>query len=354
MLHFLKIYLRKRANKRNGGHSSATGALRHTWLPGLRSIGIILTIMVAHTAAMMQFENLGLQDSVWLTATSITTVGYGDLSASTLPGRLSTILILYVGGIFVLGKAAGDFFDYRSMRRESIRQGNWNWNKMKNHIVIIGSKQDQRQHLERLIAECVRNEVTADKEIVLISCGFPDGLPASWDGFNIHFVNGYGSDPDSLKRAGLETAAIVILLAWDGQDARSDGVAFDVINRITDLNSQVTIVSECVEDTNRQRLKNAGASLVLRPIRAYPEMIVSGIASPGATIILENLFTMEGERIRREDRDFSGSWKEVVTEYLEADLGIAIAYRRRNTDTIITAPSAHEQVQADAVFLLGS
>jgi len=113
----------------------------------------ILVIVVAHSLAMMQLEGFSAGDSLWLTLTTITTVGYGDISATTGLGRFLTVLIVYFGGIFVLGKIAGDFFDYRSLRREAMKNGNWSWRKMKDHIIIIGSKVDSTQHLLRLISE---------------------------------------------------------------------------------------------------------------------------------------------------------------------------------------------------------
>ena len=106
----------------------------------------ILVIVVVHSLAMMQLEGFSVEDSLWLTLTTITTVGYGDISATTGLGRVLTVLIVYLGGIFVLAKMAGDFFDYRSLRREAMKNGNWSWRKMKDHIIIIGSKVDSTQH----------------------------------------------------------------------------------------------------------------------------------------------------------------------------------------------------------------
>ena len=302
---------------------------------------------------MMRLEGFSVEDSLWLTLTTITTVGYGDISATTGLGKFSTVLIVYLGGIFVLAKMAGDFFDYRSLRREAMKNGNWSWRKMKDHIIIIGSKVDSTQHLLRLISECKREQATAARKIVLISESYANGLPAILQGFDIRYVKGYGNLPGTLEQAAVNTAAIAIILAWKEEEQFSDGLAFDVISRIRDTNSEIEIIAECVDDNNRHRLKKAGATLVLRPVRAYPEMIIGGLLNPGSTAILENLFTAEGERIAREVRDQTGLWADIVSEHLQTNAGTPIAYRDSDTGKIVTAPAGDTKISADAIFLLG-
>ena len=348
--------LRHKRLKRSVPHAiKQTG---HAKKSAIKALFYIFLILITHTLAMVQFEGFSIGDSLWLTLTSITTVGYGDISAATGLGRLSTVLILYFGGIFVFAKVAGDFFDYRSLRREAIKNGNWSWSNMNDHIVIIGSKVDSTQHLVRLISECRREPETATKEIVLISDTIakdqPGGLPGALQEFDIKYVKGHGNVPSVLEKAAIGKATIVIILAWKEEEQFSDGHAFDVICRIRATNTVAKIVAECVDDDNRKRLEVAGATLVMRPVRAYPEMIIGGLLNPGSTIILENLFTAEGERIVRSVRHLNGLWSDIVSGYLDSNSGTPIAYSDANTGEIVTAPSGATNIAADAIYLLGA
>ena len=92
---------------------------------------------------------------------------------------------------------------------------------------------------------------------------------------------------------------------------------------------------------------------MLRPVRAYPEMIIGGLLNPGSTAILENLFTAEGERIATEVSDQRGLWADIVSEHLRTNSGTPIAYRDADTGKIVTAPPGDANITADAIFLLG-
>lgn len=348
-LTFLRKRMRDhRRRARLAKHASWVGVYR----PGLIYGSYCLAIFALHTLAMMQFEGLSAGDGLWLTLTTITTVGYGDLSAATWQGRVATVVLVYIGGIFVVAKVVGDFFDYRATRREAMNRGNWDWSGERNHIVVVGSNYDSEHHLTRLMAEFERDEQTAGRTIVLLSPAFADGLPASLRAMGVHYLHGSSANPDLLERAGIAAAEIIVVLAADARDSASDGVAFDIIHRIRDVNQEASVVVECVEDGNRPRLMRAGASLCVRPVRAYPEMLVNALLQPGVIEILENLFTMDGEQIGRIEGAVKGIWKEVVLDYVERDLGLPIAYQNGSDGRVVTAPKATADIDASAIFVL--
>lgn len=97
---------------------------------------MLLALSAAHTVLMMVLEGLGAVDALWLTLTTLTTVGYGDLSAATPAGRLATVLLLYLVGITVLAQLTSDYIDYRIERRRRMLEGKWSWD-MRDHLLIV-------------------------------------------------------------------------------------------------------------------------------------------------------------------------------------------------------------------------
>lgn len=349
---FILDFLLKRLQRRRlpAYHRLRPGARLRSAL--VRTGLCLAAISGAHAVAMVALEGMAGTDALWLTLTTVTTVGYGDLSASTLAGRAATVVLLYAGGIFVAAKLAGDYFDYRSAQKEAMKKGNWNWSDLGGHIVIIGPEQVSLDHMCRLVSELDSERTTAGRQKVLITPAYEQGLPPQLENLGIRFVHGTGGSPDLLGNAGVDSADFVIVLSWEEDDSDSDGRTFDTVHRIRECTERAVVLAECVSDDNRTRLRRAGANVVMRPVRAYPEMIVGAMVDAGLVEVLENLFTAAEEHLMALDAEASGTWADIVAEHVAADRGIPIAYRERGTGRVVTAPKASTRVEADALYLV--
>lgn len=63
---------------------------------------MVLTLL-SGTLFYRQVEGWGYLDSLYFSVVTLTTVGYGDLSPSTVAGKIFTILYIFVGLGIVLG-----------------------------------------------------------------------------------------------------------------------------------------------------------------------------------------------------------------------------------------------------------
>ncbi|MBT3206093.1 MAG: potassium channel protein [Gammaproteobacteria bacterium] len=308
----------------------------------IKSSLLLTALFALHIFLMMHYEGLSAGDASWLTFTTATTVGYGDISAATTEGRLATILLLYLGGIFILARVVGDYFDYRMEVRDKKTKGLWSW-KMNNHIVILNTPSfSGERYLQRLIKQFRCSTHYEDTTIYLLSRQFPNGLPdfiTELD--NVVHYHGNASNPDDLAAVCIDKASEIIVLTKDENDESSDGRTFDILHRLNDLNIDARVLAECVEDSNRKRLQAAGANILIRPIRAYPEMIVRAFVAPDSERIIENMFNSEDDEYRRFDIELSGlSWSDIVTRLISHNVGIAVAYIDRKTSEMVYNPAA--------------
>lgn len=308
----------------------------------IKSILLLMVLFALHIGLMMFYEKLSLGDATWLTFTTATTVGYGDISAATTQGRLATIFLLYLGGIFILAKVVGDYFDFRMEVRDKKTKGLWSWN-MNNHIVILNTPtQSGERYLQRLIKQFRCSGHYEQTTIYLLTRQFPNGLPdfiTKLD--NVVHYHGNASNPHDLEAVCVDKASDIIVLAKDEDEESSDGRTFDILHRLKDLNVDARVLAECVEDNNRQRLQDAGANILIRPIRAYPEMIVRAFVTPGSERIIENMFNSDGDEYRRFDVTISDlSWSDIVTRLISNNVGITVAYIDRNTEEMVYNPAA--------------
>ncbi len=319
----------------------------------IRTSLYLALVLSLHVLAMMFLEGLSLADAWWLTATTVVTVGYGDLSADTGLGRIATVLLVYIGGIFVLFHAAADYFDYRTERRLKMLRGRWRWH-MKDHVLLLNSPTiNPDRYFARLVEEFREHEAFADTPVLLLTPEYPEGLPEHLLDLGLVHYHGHATDPEAIAACDTAAARIIIVLAERAVDPRSDATTFDILHRITESGTKATILAESVDDTNRERLRRSGARVVLRPVRFYPEIAVRAVICPGSEAILENLFTASGDECHGYKLRLKAKrWADVVHRLMEEGVGTAIAYAAADGKDIRCNPRPDEAVDATAIFVI--
>ena len=319
--------------------------------------GLLAFFFVAHVLAMMLFEGLSLADAAWLTITTATTVGYGDIAAKSGFGRLATFLCLYMFGIFLLAQAASDLFDYRALSRNRLRRGEHRWTKMKNHLLIINApSNDTNRYLDRLISHVRTTPSFGDIPVQILTDKFPDGLPTALVNNGVTHFTGVAENSENLGTSNAAFADYIIVIANESSNPRCDAYTFDILSRIKRICSDEdrtlpTIVAEAVEDSNRTRLIAAGATTVVRPVRAYPELIVRALAEPGTEKVLENLFTHDSDRLVRFDVSFEQlKWANVIVKLVSSGAGVPLAYVRDGE--VDTNPNPDEICSGEGIIIL--
>lgn len=313
---------------------------------------LLVTLAAANILAMVIFEDLSLWDAVWLTMTTMTTVGYGDLSAATLPGQLVTILLMYIFGIFLLAQIAGEWIDLRMDRKERMRKGLWRW-KMNDHIVIVNTPEQEGERYLQVLVEQIRSTTSLEHyPIQIFSPKFPDGLPTELTALGVVLHHGHPEGRSDLGAADVDDAAYILVLAVDASDYRSDSITLDILDQLEEHDVKGHVIAECVQDGNRGRLIDHGADAVIRPVRAYPELLVRAMAAPGTEAILEDLFRHEGSHPLRYDLNIPEQrWGNLAVRVLQHELGTPMGFIDRN-NRIVTNPPADLKVAGKALFLM--
>ena len=314
----------------------------------------LMALTGLHTLAMVAFEALGWGDALWLTLTTLTTVGYGDVSAVTPLGRTATVVLLYVAGITLLAQLASDYSDYRLKRKESMIKGRWRW-QMNDHVLIINSPASNAAvYFERLVHQLRATRELHDTPVQILTEAFPEGLPDSLREQGVVHHHGEPSDPQALAATTPSSARAIIVLASDEYSRVSDSVTLDVLVQLRELCGDALpyTVAECVHEASRRRLALAGASTTLRPIRAYPEMLVRSLVAPGAEKILENLFTHHDDHAMRYPLAIDDAvWSDVTCRLMAAGMGTLMAYVGKDGD-IVCHPAHDHRFSATALILM--
>ncbi|MCB5161194.1 potassium channel family protein [Marinomonas algarum] len=310
-------------------------------------------VIASHSLAMVFFEDLNWWQAFWLTMTSASTTGYGDISAASFWGQFCTIVLIYGMGITLLAQIASDYVEIRLIRKEMRIKGRMEWDDMQNHILIVNTpKYDSERYLKLLINQIINTPELAETPIQILTTAFPEGLPIEIRSKGVVHHTGDALEDGMLEAANAQNAKYIIVLCQDVQDSHSDSLTFDTLHRIQALNPSAFIMAEAINDSNRPRFKAAGAKAVIRPVRAYPEMLVRSLIAPGTEQVLEDLFRHQGDHTIRLDVHLSHvTWAKVVTTLIQKNIGTALGYVCQD-GSIITHPETYSTIDAEGLIIL--
>jgi len=293
----------------------------------IKLISLLLVLVLIDAAGMMFFEGQSLGDALWMGLTTITTVGYGDISPSTAGGRIVTIICLYALGIAILAHIVTEFIEHRLWVNAEKKYGRWRWN-MKDHILIVNTPTiDSDNYLHKLVQQIRSTPSLSEYPVQILSDKFDKTLPKEIAEFGVVHFSGNAENSDNLRAVSVSDAKYIIVVASDRADQQSDSLTFDVLDRIKEIGSKAMILAEATNDENRARLQRAGADIVVRPIRAYPGFLVRSLVAPGTEEVLEDFFTHDNAHMHRFDITFKDKcWQDLVCRFVTSGAGIPMAY----------------------------
>lgn len=310
-----------------------SGWFQRVPVPGLRQKDAfrviflaLMLLLLAHVLAMHFIEGMDWWTSTWLTFITVATVGYGDVSAKTIWGQVATLVLLIVPGIVLFSKLLSEIVDSNAMRRERQLKGAWRW-PVKEHILVFNAPQNVETYMSIVVSEFIKYPDYEHTPVQVVSTRFPNGLPTRLQDMNVLLYTGSGNSDETLSAVNVALAKVVIVLAPDPELEESDAATFDLVHRIRDTGSKAYIVAESIRDSNRRRIRAAGADATMRPIRAYPEIAVRAVLAPGSELVIEELFDSAGSEYRRINTPLvQMDWREVTSRCIASDLGTPLAY----------------------------
>lgn len=317
-----------------------------------RLFSLLLALIITHSLILWLVEPLGFGESVWLTMTTLTTVGYGDLAPTTAIGRASTVVLMYITAITLLTLIISDYIEYRFYRRERILTGRWRYD-MKNHVLIINTpRRGGEQYFMRVATQLRAVPGYESIPIMLLTQEYPGGLPPELRDIGLVHYHGTGASEEDLKAAHAGQARHILLLALDETDPSSDSYTFDIAHRLSELNLAGKTTAECVRDDNRQRFRAIGIRSTLRPVRTYPEIMVRAVVSPGTETVLEDLFNYEQDHPHRYNLTLDDlTWSDIVSALIRHGIGTALAYID-DDNNVVCHPEANLEVKGQGLIVL--
>jgi voltage-gated potassium channel len=219
---------------------------------GLYVLAAFAVAVAVGTAGYMLIEGWSLLDAVYMTITTIFTVGFGEVHPMSTAGEVFT-LVLIVGGVgvifygigvmaeFIIGEQLKGLFRGRAVRRRVER--------LDGHHIICGYGR---------VGEAIARQFASHKASFVVIDNDPEALErahqAGWLA-----VAGDATSDEVLEAAGIRKAAG--LVAALGSDASNIFVSLSA--RV--LNPRLLIVARASSDDTVSKLRRAGADHVVTP-----------------------------------------------------------------------------------------
>ncbi|KYC46376.1 MAG: Calcium-gated potassium channel MthK [Candidatus Methanofastidiosum methylothiophilum] len=234
------------------------------------------------TIGFHYIEKLSFIDSLYLTSSTITTVGYGDIHPKSSEGKIFSLFIMF-GGIgivlstltyivnFIVEGELKNIYGGRKMEA-SLK-------KMRNHYIICGYG-----NVGERIAKRLRESKRFDIIVIEKNKETCEKIKLT----NIPFIDGDATDEKVLLEAGIINAKGLVTTILD------DAENVYIVITARSLNSNLHIVARGSSDKVKEKLYRIGANRVIMPDDIGARIMAESLTRPYIVDFVDSM-TEEGD-----------------------------------------------------------
>jgi voltage-gated potassium channel len=249
---------------------------------------LLFLAIVGNATAFYTFEHrvkpeLSWGDAFWYSAVSITTIGYGDITASTPGARIGTVLFVMLVGLTSFSLFFGTVLDAVSTTASRAQKG-LGRAMAKDHILIVHFPSEQR--VLKLIQEIRSDPEEGKCEIVIISDDIeelPFRLP------DVLFVRGSSHDIETYRRAQAQDCKMAVVVSPDYANRNSDAIVAAAVSVIDRVKSSIHVVAECLDEKHRPLFDSCNCDAVVMGMTIAGNLLIQEAHDPGIAQLIEAL-----------------------------------------------------------------
>lgn len=240
-------------------------------------------LIVFGTAGFMLIEGWNFLDSVFMTVTTLATVGYGEVHPLTDAGKIYSVVLILVGAgvmLYVLGDMVELLFginiSWRFMNDKIV--------KLSNHQIICGYGRTGQE-----VAKVFQRDQVA---FVIIEQDDGRAREAEMSGFLV--LKGDASEDNTLIRAQIDKAAGIVCALPD--DMQNTFIALTAKG----MNEKIDVVSRAANPGSESKLRRAGVRMIISPYVICGQRLAAAITQPLVTEFLDVVMHSSGIDLRLE------------------------------------------------------
>jgi voltage-gated potassium channel len=247
---------------------------------------LLLVAILGNAITFYTFESavqptLSWADALWHSVVSITTIGYGDLVATTAGARIGTFVFIVVLGLASFSLFLGTTLDWVAMLISNSNKGHGRV-MVDDHILLVHFPSEQR--VLQIIEELRSDPVYGEAEIVIITEAIEE-LPFAIEG--VVFVRGSSHDVETYRRARAGHSRMAIVLSPDYGSNASDAIVAAAVSVIDRVEPDIHIVAECLQEKHRPLFDSCNCDAVVLGMTIAGNLLVQEVHDPGIAQLVE-------------------------------------------------------------------
>lgn len=304
----------------------------------------VLSSILVGTVAFHLLEGWSILDSLYVTAQTVTTVGFGDLSPRTRLGRAFATVFMMIGvGIvlYALTSTVQSIVQSELLATLGRRRRSREMSRLRNHFIICGAG--------RVGSHLIRNLQGSHDTFIVIENNTEKVAQLMDAGVAVLVRD--ATLEESLSDAGVEHArGLAACLAEDADNVY-------VVLTARGLNPNIHIVARAAEEQAESKLIRAGASRVVAPTLIGGHRMAMALTKPAVGDFLDSITANELELgFEQLEVDPSSSFvgRKLSETDIRSHLNIVIVSIRRSDGEIIFNPSGDTLISAgDMLIAIG-
>ena len=307
----------------------------------LLAVGAVAVAIAFGAVGFYLIEGWSLLASLYVSAQTVTTVGYGDLTPATRNGRLfATVFMLAGVGVvlYALTTTVQAIVQSELLAGVGQRRLSRKMSRLRNHFIICGAGR-VGSHLVRTLMASGETFVVIEKDPQIV---------AELNDLGVIVLVRDATLEESLREAGVEYARGLAACLPDDADN------VYVVLTARDLNADMHIVARAVEEQAEPKLIRAGANRVVAPTIIGGHRMVMALTKPAVDDFLgsitANKLELAFEQLEvNSESPLAGQKLSATT--IRSELDIVVVSIRRSSGEILFNPSGEAMIQSGDVLI---
>lgn len=311
----------------------------------LSKLVLIISVIMSGAIGYMTIERWSFLDAVFMSVITITTIGYGEVKPLSTPGRIFTILYVFVGAglaLYLWSEMAEIIFSVNPTAAFEKRRMKKRIKDLENHQIVCGFGRTGQEVAAQF----------AGRNTAFVVIDIDQSLVSKAEQLGYNVLHADATSDEALLAAGITRAAGVVCALAD------DAANTFIVLSARGLSDSVQIVCRAADVASEKKMLRAGANKVISPYVICGRRMANASTRPLLTEFLDVVVNaqeydwhMERFQIERASALSGKTLKEANVRELSGAMVLAVG---KGFDLIPNPDPSFRLSPGDELIVLGS